>query len=287
MHTAQREIITALGTAEAIDSAREVQRRTTFLADYLRAIPGARGFVLGISGGQDSTLAGRLAQLAVEQLRAEGVAAEFVAVRLPYARQVDEADAALAVEFIAPDRAVTVNIAGATDALTLEITDASGEPVSDFNKGNIKARMRMVAQYALAGDRSLLVIGTDHAAEAVTGFFTKFGDGAADVVPLAGLTKEQGAQMLRYLGAPEQLITKIPTADLLDEAPAMSDEQSLGVSYGEIDAFLRGETVSDPAAENIVRRYRSSEHKRRMPVSPNDTWWHAAAPPPHNAAEGA
>lgn len=273
MREKQQQIIDALGARPEIDPQREIDARVSFLADYAKQIPGVRGFVLGISGGQDSSLAGRLVQLAVEKLRAEGHTAEFVAVRLPYSTQHDEDDAQLALSFIQADRTVTVNIASSVDSLVTEVNGATGEPVSDFNKGNIKARMRMVAQYALAGDRSLLVVGTDHAAEAITGFFTKFGDGAADVVPLAGLTKSQGASLLQTLGAPDRLWQKVPTADLLDELPGQTDESSLGVQYAEIDGYLTGQTIAQASAENLERRYRASEHKRRQPVTPADTWF--------------
>lgn len=277
MSELQRRITQVLGAQPEIDPAAEIERRVAFLADYAAAVPGVRGFVLGISGGQDSSLAGRIAQLAVERLRAEGHEAEFIAVRLPYAVQRDEADAQLALSFIRPDRSLTVNIASGVDALVAEVAAATGEPVTDFTKGNVKARARMVAQYTIAGDRGLLVIGTDHAAEAITGFYTKFGDGAADVLPLAGLTKGQGAAMLESLGAPAQLWQKAPTADLLDDRPGQTDEESLGVSYPVIDAYLRGEEVPGPAAANLERRYLSSEHKRRLPVTPADTWWRADA----------
>lgn len=269
----QRTIIEALGVRQTINPPEEIERRVGFLANYLRANPGVRGYVLGISGGQDSSLAGRLAQLAIERVRASGGEAEFVAVRLPYSVQRDEEDARLALDFIGADREVTVDIAAATDALVAEVETGAGEPVSDFGKGNVKARMRMVAQYAIGGERSLLVIGTDHAAEAVTGFFTKFGDGAADVLPLSGLTKSQGAAMLRQLDAPERLWQKAPTADLLDEEPGQTDEVSLGHSYTEIDAYLTGEEVPEAVAERLEERYRGTAHKRHLPVAPDDDWW--------------
>lgn len=273
MRDTQREIIRALNVQSEIEPSAEIERRVAFLAAYARSIPGARGFVLGISGGQDSSLAGRLAQLAVERLRAEGREAEFIAVRLPYGAQHDEDDAQLALSFIRPDRAVAVNIASGVDAVVAEVAEALGALVSDFTKGNTKARLRMVAQYAIAGDRSLLVIGTDHAAEAVTGFFTKFGDGGADLLPLSGLTKSQGARLLHHLGAPTRLWEKLPTADLLDADPGHADEESLGLSYAQIDAYLAGEEVATDIAENLEGRYRSSEHKRRLPVTPDDSWW--------------
>lgn len=273
MNDLQQRIIRELGVLPEIDAAAEVERRVAFLADYAAALPGVRGFVLGISGGQDSSLAGRLAQLAAERLRERGIDAEFWAMRLPYGVQHDEDDAQLALSFIRPDHAVTVNIADSVDGMVAALTEATGEPVSDFNKGNVKARARMVAQYGLAGDRGLIVIGSDHAAEAITGFFTKFGDGAADVVPLQGLTKGQGAEMLTVLDAPARLWQKVPTADLLDGKPGETDESSLGVSYTEIDAYLRGETVSEAGRANLERRFLATDHKRRVPVGPNDAWW--------------
>ena len=276
MRETQQKIIAALAATPEIDAGAEIERRVAFLVDYAAGIPGVRGFVLGISGGQDSSLGGRLAQLAVERLREAGHEAEFIAMRLPYSVQRDEDDAQLALDFIRADREVTVDIAPAVEGLVSMVDRATGEPVSDFNKGNVKARMRMVAQYAIAGDRSLLVLGTDHAAEAITGFFTKFGDGAADVMPLAGLTKRQGAQMLRHLGAPDRLWQKAPTADLLDGNPGQSDEDSLGVSYTQIDDYLSGRSIDEAAAENLERRYRATEHKRHLPVTPTDTWFAAA-----------
>lgn len=268
MREFQEQIIRALGVVPEIDPGVEIDRRVDFLVDAARSVPGCRGFVLGISGGQDSTLAGRLGQLAAERLRAEGREASFLAVRLPYGAQSDEADARLALSFIDADSELIVDIAGSVDALAAELSSAAGEPLSDFAKGNVKARARMVAQYALAGERGLLVLGTDHAAEAITGFFTKFGDGAADLMPLAGLTKGQGAALLRVLRAPERLWTKVPTADLLDAEPGQSDEASLGVSYTDIDRYLRGEEVADEVAESLERRYRATAHKRQMPAAP-------------------
>lgn len=274
----QGKIIAELGTRPEIDAAAEVRRRIEFLKDYLLSAGAARGYVLGISGGQDSTLAGRLAQLAVEELRAAGHSAEFYAVRLPYGEQADEADAQLALRFIRPDHTLTVNIKDSVDAAVSAVdaafTDAAvAQRVTDFNKGNIKARVRMVVQYAIAGDRAALVLGTDHAAEAITGFFTKFGDGAADVMPLAGLTKSQGAELLRELGAPDRTWLKTPTADLLDGEPGQADEDSLGVSYAEIDAYLHGEGVSAAAASNLEGRYVATAHKRHLPATPGDDWW--------------
>lgn len=272
MRAQQRVIIEEFGVRPEIDPADEVERRVRFLVDYLAATR-ARGYVLGISGGLDSTLAGRLAQLAVEKVRAEGGAAEFVAMRLPYNVQHDEADAAAAVAFVAADETVTFNVAPAVDGFEHEYDRAAGASMTDFTKGNTKARLRMIAQYAIAGDRGLLVIGTDHAAESVTGFFTKFGDGGADLLPLSGLNKRQNRALLQHLGAEERLWSKVPTADLLDDNVGRSDEDELGLRYDDIDDYLEGREVPEEVAEKIETVWRRTRHKRTVPVTVADTWW--------------
>ncbi|MBN9142141.1 MAG: ammonia-dependent NAD(+) synthetase [Micrococcales bacterium] len=275
MRELQREIIDALGVVSQIEPAGEIERRRDFLVDYLRAT-GARGLVLGISGGQDSSLAGRIAQLAVERIREEGGEARFIAVRLPYRVQADEADAQLALGFIAPDESIVFDIADGVDGIDGEYEREAGHPLADYHKGNVKARVRMVAQYAIAGERGALVVGTDHAAEAVTGFFTKYGDGGADVLPLSGLTKRQGRALLVQLGAPERLYEKAPTADLLDGRPGQTDEAELGIRYAQIDDYLEGLDVDDAVAEALEARYLATRHKRTVPVGPDDRWWRAS-----------
>ncbi|UQU62208.1 ammonia-dependent NAD(+) synthetase [Couchioplanes caeruleus] len=278
----QQEIIAELGVQSAVEPKTEIRRRVDFLKDYLRSTP-AQGYVLGISGGQDSTLAGRLCQLAAEELRADGREATFVAVRLPYGVQADEHDAQIALEFIRPDRSVAVNVRPSTDTVGAEtaqgLRDLLGEQpaLRDFVRGNIKARERMVIQYAIAGQLNLLVAGTDHAAEAVTGFFTKYGDGAVDITPLTGLTKRQGAALLQELGAPASTWQKVPTADLEDDRPALPDEVALGVTYHQIDDYLEGREVAPEAASRIESAFLATRHKRALPVTPHDTWWQPTA----------
>lgn len=265
----QSNIINSLGTKPFIDPEQEVRRRVDFLAAYLEKT-GAKGFVLGISGGQDSTLGGKLAQMAVD--RVEGT--QFWALRLPYNVQADEDDAQMALDFIDPDHTLTVNIAGATDAMDAAVATAlDQEELGDFNKGNAKARQRMIAQYAVAGEVGALVIGTDHAAENITGFFTKFGDGAADILPLAGLNKRQGAQILQHLNAPARAWEKVPTADLEDDRPMLSDEEALGITYAHIDDYLEGKEIPDSAREVLERHWRRGEHKRHLPPGPDEQWW--------------
>lgn len=252
MRKYQEEIINALGVNSQIDPQAEVTKRVQFICDFLQTTK-MKALVLGISGGQDSSLAGRLSQLAVEKLREETGDNEyqFIAVRLPYGEQADESDAMFAInDFIKPDKIMRVNIKAATDAMVASLNEA-GTPISDFNKGNIKARERMIVQYAIGGENKGAVVGTDHAAEAVTGFYTKFGDGGADITPLSGLDKRQGKALLQYLGAPAKLYDKTPTADLEEDKPMRPDEEALGVRYDEIDDYLEGREVSPAAAEKL------------------------------------
>ncbi|MFB7996562.1 ammonia-dependent NAD(+) synthetase [Streptomyces sp. NPDC056002] len=267
----QQEIARELQVAETFEAEREIERRVAFLTERLTST-GLRSLVLGISGGVDSTTAGRLCQLAVERARAAGHDARFYAMRLPYGVQADEHDAQLALSVIRADHVLTVDIKPASDA-ALEASLAAGvgfrdEAHQDFVHGNIKARQRMIAQYAVAGAHNGLVVGTDHAAEAVSGFFTKFGDGAADLVPLTGLTKRRVRAVADALGAPAELVWKVPTADLETLDPGKADEDALGVTYDDIDDFLEGKPVDGQAFETIVHRYRLTDHKRQLPVAP-------------------
>ncbi|MBA3478446.1 MAG: ammonia-dependent NAD(+) synthetase [Lautropia sp.] len=267
----QSGIAAQLGVTVDFDAARQAEHRIAFLTDYL-VLTGRKGYVLGISGGVDSLVAGHLAQKAVQRIRRQGGHALFHAMRLPYGVQHDESAAQQSLASIKPDRMLTVDIKPACDALlaslraSLDFRDPAHE---DFLMGNIKARQRMIAQYAVAGASDSLVIGTDQAAEALMGFFTKFGDGAADVVPLTGLSKRQVRAIAREMGAPEELVMKVPTADLESLKPQRPDEDAFGVTYGEIDDFLEGKPVSEAAAEVIRRQWLATVHKRALPVAPD------------------
>ncbi|MBP2239751.1 NAD+ synthase [Cytobacillus eiseniae] len=270
----QKDIMRRLNVSPVIDPKVEIRKRIDFLKSYVIRTK-SNGYVLGISGGQDSTLAGRLAQLAIEELRSEGFDnLQFVAIRLPYGLQADEDDAKLALSFIQADHEFTFNIKAAVDEVQKEYDMiVQAKHLSDYQKGNVKARIRMIAQYAFGGEKGLLVIGTDHAAEAVTGFYTKYGDGGADVTPLTGLTKRQGRLLLQELGADERLYLKVPTADLLDQKPGQADETELGITYDELDDYLEGKQVGLEVAEKIEKRFLITEHKRQIPASMFDNWW--------------
>lgn len=270
----QKQIIESLKVQPKIDVKLELRRSIDLIKDFMKNNQWSKSLVLGISGGQDSTLAGKIAQIAIDELRKETGNSnyKFIAIRLPYGEQADESDAMDAIKFIEADIVKRVNIKSATDDMIKAVSDNHDE-ISDFNKGNIKARQRMIAQYAIASANSGVVIGTDHAAEAVTGFYTKFGDGAADITPLWRLDKRQGVSLLKLLGAPEHLYKKIPTADLEDNRPALPDEKALGVTYDEIDDFLEGKNIDEKPAKTIENWYLKTEHKRRLPITVFDDFW--------------
>lgn len=256
----------------SIDPAFEIERRVGFIKRKLTE-SGCKALVLGISGGIDSTTCGRLAQLAVDALNQEHGTDQykFVAVRLPYGAQKDEDEAQQALAFIQPTFSVSVNIKAGVDGLHAASHDAlagtglipSEAAKIDFVKGNVKARARMVAQYEIAGYVGGLVLGTDHSAENITGFYTKFGDGACDLAPLFGLSKRQVRQVAAALGAPELLVNKTPTADLEELAPQKADEDALNLTYEQIDDFLEGKPVTQAVIDRLVSIYKATQHKRQ------------------------
>ncbi|MHC8515587.1 ammonia-dependent NAD(+) synthetase [Sporosarcina sp. ITBMC105] len=272
--TIQDQIIEELKSKPSIDPQEEIRKSIDFMKEYAIKNPFVNGFVLGISGGQDSTLVGKLAQMAIDELNEENGTDQyqFIAVRLPYGKQFDEEDCQDALAFIQPSKIYTVDIKAAVDASERALANA-GIHISDYTKGNEKARERMKVQYSIAATHSCIVLGSDHAAEAITGFYTKFGDGGADLMPLYRLNKRQGRQMLQALGAPEHLYNKVPTADLEEEKPALPDEVALGVSYEAIDDYLEGKEVSEQARETIEKHYKRSAHKRHMPITLFDDFW--------------
>lgn len=275
MSTLQAEIIKRLMVSPSISAKVEIRRSIDFIKEYLLENQYVESLILGLSGGQDSTLTGKLAQLAVNELNDELEFRKysFIGVRLPYGIQKDEKDCKDVIRFINPDKVITVNIKSAVDASVKSLEESMGEKLTDYLKGNEKARERMKVQYSLAGLYKGLVLGTDHAAEALTGFFTKHGDGACDLVPIYRLNKRQGKLLLKELGCPEHIYIKTPTADLEDDRPQLPDEDALGLIYDVIDDYLEGKVVNEESRKKIEEIYLKTEHKRQAPINVFDTWW--------------
>lgn len=274
MDSLQKQIVEEMMVSPEINPQEEIRRSVDFMKAYLKKHSFMKSLVLGISGGQDSTLLGKLAQIAIDEMNQESGSSDyaFYAVRLPYGEQGDAKDAIDAVEFINPSVSMTVNVQPAVDA-SVETLKKNGIELSDFVKGNEKARERMKVQFAIAAMKDGVVLGTDHSAEAVTGFYTKYGDGAADLVPLFRLNKRQGRMLLIELGCPEHLYNKKPTADLEEDRPQLSDEEALGVTYDQLDDYLEGKEVPAEARKTIEGHYLKTQHKRHLPVTVFDDFW--------------
>ena len=275
----RQTIIEEMRVLPSIDPQLEIDRRVGFIQKQLTT-SGCKTLVLGISGGVDSSTCGRLAQLAVNGLNQElnTNTYQFVAVRLPYGVQQDEDDAQTSLDFIQPSHSLRVNIKEGTDGINGSVCDTLTEngllpdaDKVDFAKGNLKARARMASQYEIAGMLNGLVLGTDHSAENITGFYTKFGDGACDLAPLFGLSKRQVRLLAATMGAPESLVNKTPTADLECLSPQKEDEDVLGMSYDDIDNFLEGKEVNAEAAARLIGIYMKTQHKR-LPIATIYDW---------------
>ena len=279
----QQTIIGEMKVLPTIDVPFEIRRRIDFIK-YILVNSGLKTLVLGISGGVDSSTCGRLAQLAITELNDELTTElnkesnnettdnfQFIAVRLPYGVQADESDAQQALDFIQPSHCLTINVLDGVNGLHQQVIAALSETKLlsasaaqiDFSKGNVKARVRMTSQYHIAGILGGVVLGTDHSAENITGFFTKWGDGACDLAPLFGLSKRQVRMLAQHMGAPAILVEKAPTADLEDLDPGKTDEDALGISYDQLDDFLEGKIVSSQVSEHILNIYKKTQHKRQ------------------------
>ncbi|CAN7577923.1 ammonia-dependent NAD(+) synthetase [Rossellomorea sp. LjRoot5] len=274
MDSLQKQIVEEMMVSPEINPQEEIRRSVDFMKAYLKKHSFMKSLVLGISGGQDSTLLGKLAQMAIDEMNQESASSDyaFYAVRLPYGEQGDAQDAIDALEFINPSVSMTVDVQPAVDA-SVETLKKNGVELSDFVKGNEKARERMKVQFAIAAMKNGVVLGTDHSAEAVTGFYTKYGDGASDLVPLFRLNKRQGRMLLIELGCPEHLYNKKPTADLEEDRPQLSDEEALGVTYDQLDDYLEGKEVPAEAKKTIEGHYLKTQHKRHLPVTVFDDFW--------------
>lgn len=259
----QAEIIATFGVKPDIDVDEEIRRRVDFLKQMVLDSH-SLGMLTAVSGGLDSAVVAALCKQAAEELTEEtGTEYEALAVLQPYGEQEDIEDSYAVAKAFSTAATVT-NIEEAVDEIAIEVEYALKSMgihrhVSLSGKGNIMARTRMVMQYALAFERSLLVIGTDHASEAVVGFFTKYGDGAVDCHPLGSLTKRQVSQLASKLGVPQSIIDKVPTAGFW---AGQTDEEDLGVSYKDNCDYLEGKQIDAKAQAKLERLYVKTAHKR-------------------------
>ncbi len=234
------------------DWEKEKQKRVAFIKDML-ASSGAKGVVFGNSGGKDSALVAALCSFATENV---------LGVIMPCASKRnfgEDKEDGLAV---AAKYGVETMVVDLTEVREKLLEATKGTLTKNGALANIAPRLRMTTLYAIGAERGYLVAGTGNKSERYMGYFTKWGDGACDFNPIADLTASEVFAFLRYLGAPEHVVTKAPSAGLFE---GQTDEKEMGVTYAEIDAYLRGEEVSAEAKAIIDRYHRSAGHKMVLP----------------------
>lgn len=243
-----------------------MEQRIDYLTKWIRnkvEEAGASGALVGVSGGIDSAVVTNLIKRAFPE--------DSLGVLLPINKRVeDQKDALTAVE----DAGI--------DYIGIELTDSYqttynsiqerlkekgdwNESKSQLGGANLQARLRMSTLYAVASNYNYLVVGTDNAPEDYTGYFTKYGDGGVDLVPLINMRKEEVREMAKALGITDSIIHKKPSAELWE---GQSDEEELGLSYDTIDAYLRGEKIDPEDEKHLQELHRKTAHKRQIPAGP-------------------
>ncbi|MBQ9689416.1 MAG: NAD+ synthase [Candidatus Methanomethylophilaceae archaeon] len=232
---------------------------------------GAKGVVIGLSGGIDSAVA---TKLCADALGPENVLNVFMPSRVtpPEDYKVtSELSSQWGTEFR------VVDVQPAVDALAAVLLSDAETPLE---RGNISARCRMIVLYNLAKKRQYLVVGTSNQSEIMMGYFTKFGDGACDMTPLANLYKTEVRQIAALIGVPQPIIDRPPSAGLWE---GQTDESDMGIKYEDLDKILYGmeqdRTDSQIAADtglpketisDIRRQVQSMEHKRLPAIRPSE-----------------
>lgn len=221
------------------------------------------GLLVGVSGGIDSAVVANLIKRAFPN--------NSLGVIMPCKSQSSDQDHAHKVIHACGLNSLTIDLTETHNVLFDTITsqlrqnDQYNGDQQKIADANLRARLRMSTLYTIATNHKYLVVGTDNAAEWYTGYFTKYGDGGVDLVPLANLTKGEVREMAKFLQVPNEIIGKQPSAGLWD---GQTDESEMGTTYDKIDRHLKGEEIPEKDKEVIEAMHRRSAHKRQLPPSP-------------------
>ena len=233
----------------------ENEKRVSFIRDVLLD-SGANGIVYGNSGGKDSTLVGMLCRQATENTLG------LIMPCVSKSNYSTDREHALLVAEKYKIRTVEVDLGDVKTLLSENLGAAFNTIITSFALANINPRLRMIALYAVAQSLGYLVVGTGNRSEATMGYFTKWGDGANDFNPIGDLTVTEIYEFLEYLGAPQEIIKKAPSAGLWE---GQTDEQEMGITYKEIDDYLLHGIASAENAKKIEMINSRTQHKREMP----------------------
>jgi len=236
---------------------RMIEEIITFLKEYAKST-GKKGYVCHLTGGVDSFVTSML-------IKKSGL--QLISLSLPFGIKPDMADVELAKKIIKPDVFRTYDVMG---PVIESIELLRNLPSSKVDIGNTKSRIRMAVIYRISEVYDVLVAGFSNAAELTLGMVTKYGDDAADVKPLAGITKSIIYKMAKIFNAPQSIIDKVSTTGMWDNRSNLEEVTELN---HQVCMYLRGEDIEEKYEEKILKLYTVSKHKRHSPVSPKDTWW--------------